>query len=367
MSVKTKQQINKDYYLSKKDTLIQCKECMMPIKYQSFKAHLKTDKHIANCKMQKASYLDTLKGAVAKLVDGCNIESVSKEIYYIIQQEYFLGQPAAPKDKKDATPQVIVISQDQKRAEALYEEIMALYDKRWDMLAENAHYERNKEKFHKDVIRINERYEKLEKEINKEQNTFRSYDIFKKDAMNYMTRVKECLITQIEKMKAKMIEVVQPEEQEQQQEQQQTVKVIGAVENDDEDAEDDEDDEEQDEDDYGNDTYKIDDTDFTTAFFPALYEFRDLKKSMQEIVLEKIAVNCADIFEDDKRFVIERIYQALTERDKLQYQILYDDIFTFYQRYKVQVESYQKSDTSSDTQSTNGDEEQELFEYDFKY
>ena len=359
MSLKTKQQINKDYYMSKKDTLIQCKECMMPIKYQSFKAHLKTDKHLANCKKQKASYLDTLKGAVAKLVDGCNIEGVSKEIYYIIQQEYFLGQAAAPKDKKDAKP-VIVISQDQKQAETLYEEIMALYDKRWDVLADNAHYERHKEKYHKEVIKINTRYENIEKEFNKEQNSFRSYDIFKRDAIHYMTRVKECIITQIEKMKAKMVEV---EQQEDEPEQQQTVKVIGAVE-DDEDAQDVEG---QDEDDYGNDTYKIDDTDITTAHFPQIYEFRDLKKSRQEIVLEEIAVNCAHVFDDDKRLVIERIYEALSERDKLIYQILYDDIFAFYQRYKAQLDSYRQSEFSSDTQSANGDEEQEMFEYDFKY
>jgi len=339
MSAKTKQEINREYFQKKKNEEHMCPECKIPVKFQSRQAHLKTKKHIENCKKEYSEFFEEYNALNKKLLEPTpNITDIMRKLYYLIQDEFFNedGTEILTDEERWAAPEP-------KNAEEI------------DFCDNTGFAMRTilKEMFDKKIRALDL---KQSREWERYETQFEKKNYEERDAKIYYLIVFRNL--------KEPIKQAPPVEEEQEQEQAHEI-----AQNDIEDEEEQDDvlSTNVDDDDYGNDTYTIDNTDFTTAFFPALYEFRDLKKSMQEIVLEEIAVNCGDIFEDDKRFVIERIYQALTERDKLQYQIIYDDIFTFYQRYKVQAESHQKSDYSSDTQSTNGDEEQELFEYDFKY
>lgn len=343
MSAKTKQEINREYFQKKKNEEHMCPECKIPVKFQSRQAHLKTKKHIENCKKEYAEFFVEFNALNKKLLEPTpNITDIMRKLYYLIQDEFFnedgteiltdVERWAAPEPKNPEETEFC-----DNTGFAMRTILKEMFDKKIRDLDS-----------HKAV----DEWERYETQFEKKNYEERDAKVF--------------YLTVFRNLKAPAKEAIPVEGEKEQEQAQDTAQSDTEDEEEQDDVLSANEDEEED-DDNGNDTYKIDETNYITCHFPPLYEFRDLKKSKQEIVLEEIAVNCAHVFDDDKRVVIERIYEALSERDKLQYQILYDDIFSFYQRYKAQLDSYRQSESSSDIQSTNGDQEEEMFEYDFKY
>ena len=352
MPSKTKQQINKEFFEKKKDEVQICLECKIPVKYQSRVKHMLSKKHIENCKKTRSHFLDDYHAIHDKLGEPkAKITDLFREMYYLIQSEYFDEddieipddsekwiQPKTNNDKEAAFVQ--------QSAFIMFETISELFDDKISNVDTNT-----------EAYALEELEEQF-KQINLEDN----------DAKVKMMRFYRGLQTKQssdvvdETTTAGIISVKKEEEEEEEEEE------------DEEEQEEEQEEEEEEEENNGIETYFIDETNWTTSHFPQIMDFRRLTKKTKERVLEEIAVNCSHVF-DDERYLIDNIYAVLTEQEKLQYDIIYDDVYSCYKRFQYNNRIIEDDDEQqqtnilnwNNTEDDNENNEDETLDYDFKY
>jgi hypothetical protein len=337
MPSKTKAETNKQFFQKKKDETHICPDCNEPVKYQSRVKHLTSKKHLENMKKTRRDFMDEYLAVHAKLAaPKANLTEIFREMFYLIQTEYFDSDGCElptdeekwiqPKTNNDGERQFC-----ENTAYVMREVLQDTFDKK----IINAY----------GVEELNE-WEGVEMR-------FHAVNTEAKDAKTNYLRFFRGLM---EPPKPRVVQEAMvvaddgdksddTEEEEQEDEQ--------------EDAQ-----EEEEEEEDGVDAFVVDETSYITSHFPSIYDFRRLTKLRKAHVLEEIGSNCADVF-DDERYLVDRIYSALSENDNLQYIILYDDVYTCYKRFQYSLTVMMDEEQEMMMEHTTVDEG--AYNYDFNY
>jgi len=354
---------NKRFHDKQKSQTTYCEDCNKHIKTPTYRTHILTKKHLQNTMKQRKTFFEEYLELHEKLtVEGQDVRKIFMEIRDLIDGEYCDedGNEIIPEDERYTDP---------------------LPFARNDV-------ERD---FCGTVFYMEQQMEILIQKLNKTLPTYLSIDYLEKKQIAYNTiranvddkNLKKKLLfcfqdfmlpfppnmedeerhKKIQKWKKneKPVKTIQESKEEEEQVEEEQVEV-----EEEEEEEEEEDQMEEEEEDNGVETYEIDTTNYITMFFPTIMDFRKLTKHKKEHVLEEIAVNCPEVFEENK-YLIDSINSALSEKNSLQYDILYEDLFPVFKVYKSNIDLYKNEYQDEEQDENTIDEFGAELNYDFKY
>lgn len=361
---------NKRFHDKQKSQTTYCEDCNKHIKTPTYRTHILTKKHLQNTLKERKTFFEEYLALHEKLtIEGQDVRKIFMDIKDLIEGEYCDedGNEILPEEERYTDPLPF-----------------ARNDVERDFCGTIGYMERQMETLIKKLNKTLPPYlsidylEAKEKAYNNIRANIDDRDLKKKILFCFQDFMLPFPPNKEDNERHKKIQkwngttkqatIIQE------------AKIEEASSGDDDDDEEEEEEEkamdvEEEEEDTGVDTYDADEENSTTAHFPTITDFRNLKKIKKEMVLEEIASNCAHVFEDE-RFLIDMIFEVLSEKESLKYDILYDDIISCYRRWKYncdmsQIEEeeevfvfkmYGGDDSSVGSNSTDMD-----LNHDFKY